>query len=70
MAWRQRLSGELPDLISDVITITGMANSGTTGVGQTDPFAFQMNYATSEFSGSGPLSEQNAALAGRCILIG
>jgi len=64
MAWRQRLSSEQPDLISDVITITGMANSGTTGTGQTDPFALQMNFTTSEFSPSGPQSEQNAASVG------
>ena len=64
MAWRQRLSGELPDLISDVITITGMVNSGTTGTGQTDAFALQMNFTTSGFSASGALSEQNAASSG------
>ncbi|MGA2440134.1 MAG: autotransporter-associated beta strand repeat-containing protein [Tepidisphaeraceae bacterium] len=64
MAWRQRLSSEVPNLISDAITITGMANSGATGAGQTDAFALQMNFTTSEFSASGPLSEQNAASAG------
>ncbi|HVX83630.1 MAG TPA: autotransporter-associated beta strand repeat-containing protein [Phycisphaerae bacterium] len=50
MAWRIRTSAETAgtstgaQLESDALTLTGMANTGTTGSGQTDPFALQMSY--------------------------
>jgi autotransporter-associated beta strand protein len=50
MAWRIRTSAETSgattgaQLESDILTLTGMANSGTTGAGQTDPFALQISY--------------------------
>jgi autotransporter-associated beta strand protein len=58
MQWRLRQPSETPagidktGLISEVLTLTGMANSGTAGTGQTDPFAMQMNFSTSYFNSS------------------
>jgi autotransporter-associated beta strand protein len=64
MSWSGRTASEQPDIISDIFTLTGMANSGTTGTGQTDPFALEMNFSTSEFAVTGPASETGAAAAG------
>ncbi|MGC4004914.1 MAG: hypothetical protein QM811_18085 [Pirellulales bacterium] len=60
MAWRTRFSteaavgdgsGVLPggQLISDVVSITGMINTGPATHGQTDVFALQMTYDQSRF---------------------
>jgi autotransporter-associated beta strand protein len=62
MAWRQRLTTEIANLTSDVITITGMNNIGTTGLGQSDPYALEMNFITTGFTPS--LTEQFAASRG------
>ncbi len=64
MSWSGRTASEQPDIISDIFTLSGMANSGTAGTGQTDPFALQMNFSTSEFALTGPASETGAAAAG------
>jgi autotransporter-associated beta strand protein len=54
MSWRLRLSAEMPPnlnggggLVSEVLTLTGMANTGTTGQGQTDPYALEMSFSGS-----------------------
>jgi autotransporter-associated beta strand protein len=50
MGWRLRLSSEMPPnikgggLVSEVLTLTGMANTGTTGNGQSDPYALEMSF--------------------------
>lgn len=55
MKWRTRTTAETSGstgtaLASDVFTLSGMANSGTTGEGETDPYALQLTYSGSALS--------------------
>jgi hypothetical protein len=65
MQWRLRTTPEQSYLLSEVIGISGMANTGTTGLGQTDPYALQMSFNP---AGIAPTSEAIAAADGAIYL--
>jgi autotransporter-associated beta strand protein len=65
MQWRLRTTPEQSYLLSEVISITGQANSGTTGTGQTDPYALQMSFNP---TGIAPYNEGGSAAAGAIYL--
>ncbi|MDP9172348.1 MAG: polysaccharide lyase family protein [Planctomycetota bacterium] len=77
MQWRARAASETPGtqkyppsditsygLISDPINLTGMANAGASGGGQSDPFALQLTYDDRNFGAAGSTSEIVNAAAG------
>jgi autotransporter-associated beta strand protein len=70
MRWRLRVPSEPPaalnggGLIAEVMTLTGMANAGTTGTGQADPYALQMTFSPTYFAANGGASLPSAATAG------
>jgi autotransporter-associated beta strand protein len=67
MGWRLRKSTEMPPgltgggLVSEVLTLTGMANTGTTGNGQSDPYALELSFAASLFASNSALTSAAAS---------